>query len=46
MYKLGNLHLCGESDGKAGVMAEEFKRLDRELMYHGTIVDLDRKSVV
>ena len=45
MYKLGNLHLCGESDGKAGVMAEEFKRLDRELMYHGTIVDFYKDTV-
>ena len=45
MYKLGNLHLCGESDGKAGVMAEEFKRLDRELMDHGTIVDFYKDTV-
>ena len=45
MYKPEKLHLCGESDGKAGVMAEEFKRLDRELMYHGTIVDFYKDTV-
>ena len=45
MYKPEKLHLCGENDGKAGIMAEEFKRLDRELMYHGTIVDFYKDTV-
>lgn len=32
-------------DGQSELMAEEFKRLNRELMYHGTIVDFYKDTV-